>query len=149
MGIQERLDEDLKTAMKSKNELRVQVLRMLKSDLRYKKIELGRDLTDEDAIMVLSSAVKKRRDSVEEYRRGGREDLAGGEAAEIDIIQVYLPEQLSEEELILLVDKAVAQTGARTIKDMGAVMKILMPDIRGRTDGKVVNAAVRARLEGK
>jgi hypothetical protein len=149
MGIPERLDEDLKTAMKSRDELRVQVLRMLKSDLRYKKIELGRELTDDDAIGVLSSGVKKRRDSVEEYSRGGREDLANGEAAEIAIIQGYLPEQLSDEELAALVDKAVTQTGARTIKDMGAIMKVLMPDIRGRADGKAVNAAVRARLEGK
>jgi len=149
MGIPERLDEDLKTAMKSRDELRVQVLRMLKSDLRYKKIELGRELTDDDAIGVLSSGVKKRRDSVEEYSRGGREDLANGEAAEIAIIQGYLPEQLSDEELAALVDKAVTQTGARTIKDMGAIMKVLMPDIRVRADGKAVNAAVRARLEGK
>ncbi|OGC90993.1 MAG: glutamyl-tRNA amidotransferase [candidate division Zixibacteria bacterium RBG_16_53_22] len=149
MGTPERLDEDLKTAMKSKDELRVQVLRMIKSDLRYKKIELGRELTDDDVIGVLSSGVKKRRDSIEEYRRGGREDLASSEAAEIAIIQGYLPEQLSDEELTALVDKAVTQTGARTIKDMGAIMKILMPDVRGRADGKAVNAAVRARLEGK
>jgi hypothetical protein len=149
MGIPERLDEDLKTAMKSRDDLRVQVLRMLKSDLRYKKIELARELTDEDAIAVLSSSVKKRRDSIEEFRRGGREDLATAEAAEITIIQGYLPEQLSEEEVYALVDKAIAQTGARTIKDLGAVMKILMPDVRGRADGKIVNTAVRARLEGK
>lgn len=149
MGIPERLDEDLKTAMKSRDDLRVQVLRMLKSDLRYKKIELARELTDEDAIAVLSSSVKKRRDSIEEFRRGGREDLATAEAAEITIIQGYLPEQLSEEEVYALVDKAIAQTGARAIKDLGAVMKILMPDVRGRADGKIVNTAVRARLEGK
>jgi hypothetical protein len=143
------MDEDLKGAMKSKDELKIQVLRMLKSDLRYKEIELGRELTDEEVIAVLSSGVKKRRDSVEEYRRGGREDLASSEAAEISVIQGYLPEQLSEEELLALVDKAIAQTDARTIKDMGAVMKALMPEIRGRADGKTVNIAVRAKLEGK
>ena len=149
MGILERLDEDLKTAMKSKDDLRIQVIRMLKSDLRYKKIELGRDLTDEDSIAILGSAVKKRHDSIEQYTRGGREDLASSEAAEVIIIKVYLPEQLSEEDVIALVDKAVTQTGARTIKDIGAVMKVLMPDVRGRADGKVVNAVVKARLEGK
>jgi uncharacterized protein YqeY len=149
MGIPERLDEDLKTALKARDNLRVQVIRMLKSDLRYKRIELGRELAEDDVLSVLSSAAKKRRDSVVEYRRGGREDLAAGEAAEIDIIQVYLPQQLSEDELNALVDRAIEQSGARTIKDLGAVMKVLMPEVRGRADGKVVNTAVRARLEGK
>jgi uncharacterized protein YqeY len=147
MSILARLDDDLKAAMKARDELRVLVIRTLKSDLRYKKIDLGCELTDDDISNVLSSAVKKRRDSVEEYRRGGRSDLADNEAAEIDIIKAYLPKQLSDEELMTLVDKAVAESNARTIKDMGAVMKILMPEIRGRADGKIVYAAVKAKLE--
>ena len=148
MSIPERLDEDLRTAMKARDDLRVQVLRMLKSDLRYREIELGRKMTDDDSIAVLSTAVKKRRDAVDEYTRAGRDELAANEAAEIVIIQGYLPQQLSEDELISLVDKAVTQADARTVKDIGAVMKILMPEVRGRADGKMVNAAVRARLVG-
>jgi uncharacterized protein YqeY len=149
MGIVERLDGDLKAAMKARDELRVQVIRMLKSDLRYKQIEIGRELTEDDCIGVLSTAAKRRKESVQEYRQAGREDLAGNESSELEILRVYLPEQLSESELVRLVDKAISESEAKTIKDIGAVMKILMPEVRGRADGKAVNAAVRARLEGK
>ena len=145
----ERLDSDLKDAMKARDELRVMVLRTLKSDLKYKKIELGHELSDDEAVGVLSSAAKKRRESIEEYRQGNRQDLADKEKAELEIISPYLPKQLSADELNVLVDKALAETNASSIKDIGAIMKVLMPEVRGRADGKVVNAAVRARLESK
>jgi len=147
--ISERIENDLKTAMKARDELRLQVLRMLKSDIRYKKIELGHDLSDDEVIAVLSTAGKKRKEAVEGYRLGGRQDLADKELVEYDIIKQYLPEQLSEEELIKLIDKAIAESNATSVKDFGLVMKAVMSEVRGRADGKVVNAAVKMRLEEK
>ena len=149
MKIVERLDLDLKAAMKAKDELRLSVLRMAKSDLRYKQIELGHELSDDEVVSVFSTAAKKRREAASEYDRGGRQDLADNERAELKIISEYLPEQLSPDELNALIDKAIALSGATTIKDMGAIMKVLMPEVRGRADGKAVNTAVKARLEGK
>jgi uncharacterized protein YqeY len=148
MKLTERLETDLKAAMKARDELRLRVLRMLKSDLRYKEIELGHELSDDETLAVFSTAAKKRREAIGEYDRGGRQDLSDTEKAELDIISLYLPEQLSQDELINLIDKAIAESGAVTIRDMGAVMKALMPEIRGRADGKAVNALVKARLEG-
>ena len=149
MTLVEKINSDLISAMKNKNEERLKVLRMLKSELKYKAIDTGEDLSDDDAIAVLSSAAKKRNEAVEEYRRGGRDDLAEQELAESEIIKEYLPEQLSENELKQLVERAVAETGAGSMKDLGAVMKALMPQIRGRADGKSVNIAVRSILQGE
>jgi uncharacterized protein YqeY len=149
MKVTERLDSDLKVAMKAKDELRLRVLRMLKSDLRYKQIELGHELSDDEVVAVLSTAAKKRREAASEYDRGGRLDLSADENAELGVLSEYLPEQLSAEDLNNLIDKAIAQSCATTLKDIGAIMKILMPEIKGRADGKLVNATIRARLEGK
>lgn len=147
--ILERIENDLKTAMKARDELRLQVLRMLKSDIKYRKIDAGHDLSDDEVIAVLSTAAKKRNEAAEGFRLGGRQDLVEKELAEYDIIKQYLPEQLTQDELIKLIDKAIAETKATTAKDFGLVMKAVMPELRGRADGKVVNAAVKARLEEK
>jgi uncharacterized protein YqeY len=149
MTLVEKIDSDLKTAMKNKDEIRLMVLRMLKSDLKYKAIDTGDDLSEEDTIAVLSSAAKKRGEAIEEYRRGGREDLAQKEQAEYEIIKEYLPEQLSEVELKELIKNAISETGAVSIKDLGTVMKALMPKVRGRADGKTVNIVVRSVLQGE
>jgi len=149
MTLVEKINSDLISAMKNRDEVRLKVLRMLKSELKYKAIDTGQDLSDEEAIAVLSSAAKKRKEANDEFRRGGRDDLAEQEMAESEIITEYLPEQLSEDELKKLVEKAVAETGAETMKDLGAVMKALMPQIRGRADGKSVNIAVRSILQGE
>jgi hypothetical protein len=149
MGISERIENDLKAALRARDELRLIVLRTLKSDLKYREIKLGRALSDEDILAVLNSAAKSRRESYDEFKRGGRQDLMDKEQAELNIIEQYLPEQLSPDELNRLIDTAIAQTGATTIKDLGAVMKALIPEIHGRADGKVVNIAVKGRLEGK
>jgi len=145
----EKINSDLIAAMKSKDEVRLNVLRMLKSELKYKAIDTGEDLSDEEAIAVLSSAAKKRSEAIDEYRRGGREDLADQELAEFKIIREYLPEQLSEEELKGLVEKTIAETGAVSMKDLGTVMKSLMPKVRGRAEGKTVNVVVRNILQGE
>lgn len=149
MTLVEKINSDLIGAMKSRDEVRLKVLRMLKSELKYKAIDTGQNLSDDEAVAVLSSAAKKRKEATDEYRRGGRDDLAEQEMAESEIIQQYLPEQLSEDELTKLVEKAVAETGAESMKDLGAVMKVLMPQIRGRADGKSVNIAVRSILQGE
>ena len=146
MTLLEKIDLDVKTALKSKNELRVTVVRMLKSELKYKQIDLGRDLTTEDEIVVVSSAAKKRSEAIEEYGRAGRDDLVRQESAEYDILKEYLPQQLSDDELAGAVMEAVAETDASSMKDFGVVMKALMPRTRGRADGKVVSSAVKAKL---
>jgi uncharacterized protein YqeY len=142
----ERIDEDLKKAMKARDTVRVDTLRMLKSDLKYKQIELGRELSEDDIIGVLSAAARKRSEAMEEYQRSGREDLREKEFVESEIIKEFLPQQISLEELHGLIEGAIAETGASSPKDLGDVMKVLMPRIRGRADGKQVNAAVRAKL---
>lgn len=149
MTLIEKIDSDLKTAMKNRDESRLQVLRMLKSDLKYKAIETGKELTSEDILAVLSSAAKKRNEAAEEYRRGGREDLAGNELAEYRVIKEYLPERLSDDELKSLVQQKIEETGAASINDLGIVMKALMPEVRGRADGKTVNIVVRSILQGE
>jgi uncharacterized protein YqeY len=142
----ERIDDGLKRAMKAGEKDRVETLRMLKSDLKYKQIEVGRELSDDDILGVLSAAARKRSEAMEEYRRSGREDLREKEFIESEIIKEFLPEQISAEELEGLIDGAITETGASSPKDLGDVMKVLMPRVRGRADGKQVNAAVRAKL---
>lgn len=146
MVLLEKIDGDLKAAMKSKDEVRLRTLRMLKSDLIYKSKEREGNLTDEDILAVMISAAKRRSEAIEEYRRGGRDDLVAEESAEFEIIKEFLPDQLSTEELKELVDGAIADADASSIKDLGAVMKLVMPEIKGRADGKAVNIAVREKL---
>jgi len=146
MGLLDKINEDLKAAMKARDESRLKTLRMLKSDFTYKSKELGRDLTDEDLIAVLSTAAKKRSEAIDEYSRGGREDLVSEERAEYEVIMQFLPRQLTADELAAEIDNAITESGAASIQDLGAVMKVLMPKIRGRADGKAVNVAVREKL---
>jgi uncharacterized protein YqeY len=149
MAFLERIDTELKAALKGRKDSRLNILRMLKSDLQYKEKELGRALTEEDIIVVLSSAAKKRTEAIDEYVKGGREDLAEAERAEFEVIKEFLPRQLSPEELEHLIDSAISETGASSISGLGAVMKVLMPKVRGRADGKAVNVAVRDKLMNK
>lgn len=149
MALKERLDADLKSAMREKDALKLSVIRMLKSAVKYREIEIMKPLDDAGVTTVLSSEIKRRRDSVEQYRAGNRQDLVEKEEAEIVILQAYLPAQLSDDELRAKVDAAIATTGAKGPKDMGAVMKALLPDVQGRADGKVVSEMVKTRLSGK
>lgn len=149
MALKERLDQDMKAAMREKAELKLSTIRMLKSAIKYREIELMKPLDDAGIHGVIATEVKRRRDSVEQYRAGNRADLADKEQAEIDLLQAYLPEQLGEAELRARVDAAVAAVGAKGMKDMGAVMKVLLPEVQGRADGKVVSDLVKARLSGK
>ena len=146
MSIVERIRADQKSALKAGEKERLSGLRLLSSELQNRRIELGRDLTDEDAIEVLMKALKQRRESEEQFAKGGRPELAASEAAEAEVIRGYLPAQLSDEELNAMIDAAIAEAGATTMKDMGAVMGRLMPKLKGRAEGAVVSARVKERL---
>jgi uncharacterized protein YqeY len=146
MALKEQLEQDLKAAMREKAQLKLDTVRMLKSAIKYREIELMKPLDDAGIQGVVASEIKRRRDSVEQYRAGNRADLADKEAAEIVILQAYLPQQLGEDELRAKVDAAIAQVGAKGPKDMGAVMKALLPEVQGRAEGKVVSDMVKARL---
>ena len=148
MSLQERLTEDVKTAMKAREagKSRLSVLRMVKASIRNIEIDRKKELNDEDVLDVLAKEVKMRRDSMDDFRKGNRPDLVAALEEEIAILAEYLPAQLSEEEVRALVDQSVSQAQATTAKDMGKVMAILMPQVKGKADGKLVNTLVRERL---
>jgi uncharacterized protein len=149
MALKDQLDQDLKSAMREKAQLKLDTIRMLKSAIKYREIELMKPLDDAGVVGVIGSEVKRRRDSVEQYKAGNRQDLADKEAAEIVILQGYLPQQLSADELRAKVEAAVAATGAQGPKDMGKVMKALLTEVQGKAEGSVVSEMVKARLSGK
>lgn len=140
------LNSDLVAAMKSKDKEKLAVLRMLKTALTNERIKLGHDLTPEDEINVLSSQVKQRRESVTEFRKAGREDLAKQNKAEIEVINHYLPKQLSEAEINDLVDQVIKDVNATSKADFGKVMKTLMPQVKGKADGSLVKQIVQSKL---
>ena len=145
MSILERIDSDLKVAMKSSEKIKVSTLRMVKSSLKNLEIEKG-ELSDDDVIGVLSTLAKQRRESISEFEKGGRQDLADQEREELAVILGYLPEQLSEEELTGIILETIKETGASSLKDMGRLMKSLMPRVKGRADGKLVSRKVKELL---
>jgi hypothetical protein len=145
--LKERIDSDIKEAMRKKDELETNVLRMLKSAVRYKEVEPGgKPLDDGGVLGVIQTLVKQRRESAEQFRAGNRPELADKEEKEILRLQQYLPAQLSAAELDALVQAVVAQVGAKGPRDMGAVMKVLLPQLAGRAEGKVVSEAVKGAL---
>jgi uncharacterized protein YqeY len=147
MSLEQTLTADIGTAMKAKDATRLTALRMLKTALMNKSIEKGRALEAAEEMQVVSSLVKQRRDSIEQFTAGGRADLADKEQAEISVLETYLPPAVSSEELERAVSDAVAQTGAAGAKDIGRVMKAVMAALAGRTvDGRRVNELVRAKL---
>jgi uncharacterized protein len=149
MALKEQLDADMKAAMRDKDTLKLSTVRMLKSAIKYREIELMKPLDDAGVTGVISSEIKRRRDSVEQYRAGNRQDLVDKEEAEIRILQGWLPAQLTQDELQALVDEAVKKVGAQGPKDMGAVMKELSPKVQGRAEGRTVSELVKARLAAR
>lgn len=139
MALQDRILEDLKAAMKAKDEVAKQTLRMLRSDLSKREVELGRELNENEELAVLSSAVKSRKDSVADYEKAGRTDLADAERAEIAVIERYLPAQLSEEEARAAIESLAAELGLHEKRQMGELMKAVMERFRGQIDGKVAS----------
>jgi uncharacterized protein YqeY len=149
MSLQERLQEDLKTAMRQRDKVRSNVLRMLKAAIRNAEIDEQHALDDAGVLAVLNKAAKQRRESIDAYRQGGREDLVAAEEAELSIIEAYLPRQLEESEVRVAVEEAIVELGAQGPADMGRVMRFLMDKLRGQVDGKVVNAIVRETLAAR
>ena len=150
MSLKEQLTEDMKTAMKAKEEgkQRLAVIRMVRSAIRQQEIDGNgkQALDDEVVIAIISKEVKMRKDSLEEFKKGDRQDLVAQTEAEIAVLMPYLPQQLSEEEIRTFVKEAVEKSGASSQKGMGKVMGLLMPKVKGRADGKLVNSIVREML---
>ena len=147
MSLKDTIFLDLTTAMKAKDAEKVSTLRMVKANLMNRQIEKGGELTDDEIQKALQTLVKQRRDSIEQYEKAGRADLAAKEASEIGVIEVYLPKAASQEEIDAAVADAVAETGATSMKEMGAVMKAAMARLLGKSsDGKAVSEAVKAKL---
>ena len=148
MSLKEKIISDLTTAMKAKDADRTSVLRMVKANLMNRQIEKGTDLTDEEITRALQSLVKQRKDSVEQYENAGRSELAEKEKTEITIIEDYLPQAASKEEIEKAVDEAINETGASSMKEMGAVMKAAQAKLAGKSaDGKTVSETVKAKLQ--
>lgn len=147
MGILDKINSDMVVAMKAKDQMRTNVLRNLKSAIKYSQIERkASEMTDEDIIGVLSSVAKKHRDSIEQFESGGRNDLVAQEKGELEIVLSYLPQQMSAEEISSVVDAAVGELGASGPLAVGLVMKAIMPKVKGRADGKLVKELVTRRL---
>ncbi|WCK53470.1 GatB/YqeY domain-containing protein [Aneurinibacillus sp. Ricciae_BoGa-3] len=146
MKLVERLNEEMKQAMKSKDKLKLSVIRMVKSSVKNEEINQGKELTDDEVLTVLTRELKQRRDSLQEFEKAGREDLAAHARDEINVLIEYMPEQLDEEEIRKLVSEAIQQSGASSKKDMGKVMGALMPKVKGRADGSLVNKIVQELL---
>ncbi len=146
MDIREQVGTAMVRAAKDKDKETLSTLRMIKSALHNREIDLKDQFGETEILQVLSSMIKQRKDSVEQFKQGGRLELAEKEAREIEVIQGFMPKQLSAEEIDALIGRAIEETGATGIRDMGKVMKILMPKVMGKADGKAVGEAVKARL---
>ncbi|MDH3601153.1 MAG: GatB/YqeY domain-containing protein [Candidatus Tectomicrobia bacterium] len=138
--------DDIKTAMKAQEKDKLMALRLLHSEIKNVGINERRDPTDEDTLNVISRLIKQRQEAIEQFRQGGRDDLIAKDTLQLEIYRSYQPEQMTEDEIAALVDEAIAATGASSKKEMGSVMKILMPQVKGRADGKVVNTIVNQKL---
>ncbi|OGP13484.1 MAG: aspartyl-tRNA amidotransferase [Deltaproteobacteria bacterium GWA2_54_12] len=146
MSLRQDIHKDIAVAMKSGDKERLSTVRMLMSAIKYKEVDAHRELTDEETIAVISSLVKQRQDSIEQFTKGNRLDLVEKESKELEVLRTYLPPQLSEAEVRDIIKKAVAETGATGQKDMGKLMKVVMPQVKGKADGKMVNDIVKELL---
>jgi uncharacterized protein YqeY len=147
MRLRDKISEDLIAAMKSKEAARLSVLRMMKAAVRNKEIDSRQELEDAQVLQVLISLIKQRKDSVEQFAKGGRQDLADKESAEIKVIETYLPAGLTDEEIATTITEVLVETGATSVKDMGKVMKACMARFSGRpVDGSKVSELVKAKL---
>lgn len=146
MELRARIEADTKDALKSGAKDKLSTLRMLNAALKNKQIDKRRTLTEEEVLETARTLIKQRRDSIEQFAKGGRQDLVDKETSEIAVLEVYLPKQLTREELEIMVRDAITQSGAQGAKDMGKVMKTLVPAVGGRADGKLVSELVKNAL---
>jgi len=152
MSLVEQIQKDIVTAMKAKDEARLSTLRMVKSALQLRQVEKMAPLDDKESQAVLATLIKQRKESVEQFTKGGRQEMADKEAAEIKVIETYLPQSASEAEVVAGVKAVIAEMGSPTMKDMGTVMKTAMARFQGadmRVDGKMVSEIVKRELAGK
>jgi len=149
MAFKETLNQEMVLAAKAKDKDRLSALRMMKNSLHNREIDLKRDLNETEFLQLLSGMVKQRKDSIEQFEKGGRSDLVEKESAELKVIEEFLPAQLSEADLDGMITDAIAEAGATSTRDMGKVMKVLMPKLTGRADGKMVGEKVRGRLSAQ
>jgi len=148
MSLQEEISAALKVAIKSKDEAGMNSLRLVLTDTKKREKELRRSLEDQEVISVITSQIKQRRESIDQYRQAGREDLAKAEESELQALQAFMPEQLSEEDLSQALDEIISEVSAASIKDMGKVMKAAMAKLAGRADGRMINEMVKGKLSG-
>jgi uncharacterized protein len=146
MAFKEKIDQEMILAAKATEKIRLSALRLLKNGLHNREIDLKRELTESEFLQLLSGMVKQRRDSIEQFEQGNRPDLVEKEKAELRVIQEFLPVQMSEADIDAVIAEAIRETGAVGIRDMGKVMKALMPKVAGKADGKAVGEKVKLRL---
>ena len=146
MSLKTRLEEEMKRAMKAREEVRLSAIRMLRSAIKNKEIEIGHELSDDEVVRVVQTMCKQRKDSIEAFGKGGRQDLVDRESRELEILEGYLPPPVSEADIERVVREVVAETGAKSMKEMGTVMKEALKRLGGAVDGKQVNEAVRRVL---
>ncbi|MDW8102136.1 MAG: GatB/YqeY domain-containing protein [Anaerolineae bacterium] len=146
MGLKEKIDQELKEAIRSKDERKLAALRMLKTAIRRAEVDKMRELTEDEIIAVIADEARKRREAIEEFSRGGREDLALQEKEELAVLEAYLPRPLSREEIMEMARQAIEEVGATSPRQLGQVMKVLMPRVRGRADGSLVSQIVQELL---
>lgn len=146
MSLEERILEAMKEAMKSNDKARLSTIRMIRSSLKNREIELRKKLEDEEIIRVIQGMIRKSEEAIEQFHAGGRTDLVEKEKKEIEILKSFLPQPLGQEELIRIIDETIQELKATSLKDLGKVMKSIMPKIGGRADGKLVNQLVKERL---
>ncbi|MFV8826703.1 GatB/YqeY domain-containing protein [Alkalihalobacterium sp. APHAB7] len=146
MNLLDRLTDDMKAAMKSKEKEKLSVIRMVKSSLQNEQIKLRRELSEDETLTVLNRELKQRRESLHEFEKANRDDLASKLHGEIEVLQQYLPEQLSEEEVTQIVQETISEVGATSTADFGKVMGAIMPKVKGKADGGLVNRLVKQHL---
>jgi len=147
MSLLQKFDDELKVAIKTSDKLKVSVLRMAKATLKNRQIEKRGELSEDEILSVISMLSKQRRESIEQFSKGGRDDLADKERHELEILQSYMPSQLTPEELDRIIIETIKESSAQGIKDIGNVMRLFMPRVKGAADGKVVNQRVKELLE--
>ncbi len=146
MNLLERINNDVKQAMKNKEKDKLSVIRMIKASLQNEALKIGHELTDEEELTVLTRELKQRKDSLREFEKAGREDLVEKIHTELKYVELYMPEQLSEEEVAEIVKQAISETGASSKAEMGKVMAVVMPKVKGKADGSLVNKLVQQHL---
>ncbi len=148
MDLKAKLNQDLKEALKAKDEVKLRTVRMLLAAIKNFEVEKMGPATDEEIFQIMSKEIKKRQEAIEMYEKGGRPDLAQAEKQEIEVIQSYMPNQLGEEEIRELARKVISEMNLKSPKDVGTAMKVIMPQVKGRADGKLVNKIVSELLSG-